>query len=261
MNFPKDWQLPEYDLMEFFPGENKYAICVFTINEGERFQMQILEMKPLAHKYDIIIADGDSTDGSTDKNFLIANNISALLVKKGAGKLSAQMRMAFAYALAKGYEGIIVVDGNHKDDLSAVDNFSEALNKGVDHIQGSRFIPGGTGVNTPWLRLLAIRIIHAPIISLAAGYRYTDTTNGFRAYSSRFLLDPHVAPFRDIFSTYELHYYLAIRAPRLGYKVTEVPVKRSYPKQGKVPTKITPVKGNLSILKILILVTLGRYNP
>lgn len=261
MNFPKDWQLPEYNLLEFFPRENKYAICIFTINEGEKFQQQILEMESLTHKYDIIIADGDSTDGSTDSNFLITNNISALLIKKGLGKLSAQMRLAFAYALARGYEGIIAVDGNHKDDTSAVNKFSEALNKGVDHIQGSRFVPGGKGENTPLLRLLAIRLIHAPIISLASGYRYTDTTNGFRAYSSRFLLDPQVAPFRDIFSTYELHYYLAIRAPRLGYKVAEVPVKRSYPKQGKIPTKITPVWGNLSILRILILATLGKYNP
>jgi len=54
-----------------------------------------------------------------------------------------------------------------------------------DHIQGSRFIDGGRGINTPLERLIAIRILHAPLISFAARRRHTDSTNGFRAYSAR----------------------------------------------------------------------------
>jgi hypothetical protein len=169
--------------------------------------------------------------------------------------------MAFAYALIKGYEGIIALDGNHKDDTSAVPLFISSLDSGFDHIQGSRFISGGKAINTPLLRWLAVHLIHAPIISLAAGYHYTDTTNGFRAYSRKLLLDPKVAPFRDVFVTYELHYYLAVRAARLGYKVLEVPVTRVYPRTLKIPTKISPFRGNLLILKILINVLLGKYNP
>ena len=103
--------------------------------------------------------------------------------------------------------------------------------------------------------------MHAPMISLAAGHRYTDTTNGFRAYSRRLLTDPRVQPLRDIFSGYELHYYLAIRAARLGLRVTETPVTRRYPSHGKTPTKISPVKGNLLILRTLISAALGRFNP
>ncbi len=99
-------------------------------------------------------------------------------------------------------------------------------------MQGSRFVPGGRAVRTPWARYLGIRLLHAPLISLAAGHRYTDTTNGFRAYSARFLSDPRVAPFRDVFSAYELHYYLAIRAARLGFRVAELPVTRTYPSHG-----------------------------
>jgi dolichol-phosphate mannosyltransferase len=70
-----------------------------------------------------------------------------------------------------------------------------------------------------------------------------------------------VQPLRDIFSGYELHYYLAIRAARLGFRVTETPVTRRYPAQGKTPTKISPVKGNLLILRTLISAALGRFNP
>ena len=101
----------------------------------------------------------------------------------------------------------------------------------------------------------------APLISLAAGARYTDTTNGFRAYSRRLLSDPRVQPLRDVFVGYELHYYLAIRAARLGFRAIEAPVTRRYPAAGKVPTKISPVKGNLLILRTLAAVVFGRFNP
>ena len=110
-------------------------------------------------------------------------------------------------------------------------------------------------------RTLAVRLLHAPLISLAAGHRYTDTTNGFRAYSRRLLADPRVQPLRDVFTAYELHYYLAIRAARLGLKLTETPVTRRYPETGKTPTKISPVKGNLLILRTLAAAAFGRFDP
>jgi len=77
--------------------------------------------------------------------------------------------------------------------------------------------------------MAGLHVIHAPLISLASGKRHTDTTNGFRAYSRRLLEDPRVAPLRDLFTTYELHYYLAIRVARLGLRVCEIPVARRYP--------------------------------
>jgi len=104
-------------------------------------------------------------------------------------------------------------------------------------------------------------LIHAPIISLAARFRYTDTTNGFRAFSTAFLTDPAVQPFRDVFDTYNLHYYLAIKAPRLGYRVKELPVVRTYPVSGPLPSKISGMSGKLEIIKLLLLSAIGHYDP
>jgi dolichol-phosphate mannosyltransferase len=215
----------------------------------------------LTKQVDIIVADGGSTDDSLPHIFLRQQNVRALLTKTGSGKLSAQMRMAFDYALRQGYEGIITIDGNNKDNPEAIPEFVEALEQGYDHVQGSRFIPGGKAVNTPLSRLLGVRLLHAPLISLSSGFRYTDTTNGFRAYSPALLLDSRVKPFREVFSCYELHYYLAIRAARLGFNLIEVPVTRSYPAGGRIPTKISPVRGNLLVLNNLIRACLGCYNP
>lgn len=253
--------VPAYRTQEFAAKQHKYCICIFVINEGERIRRQLASLAAHHALVDIIIADGGSTDGSLDEAYLTQCHVRALLTKTGPGALSAQMRMAFDYALREGYEGVIVADGNGKDDMEAVPRFAAALQQRFDHVQGSRYIKGGVGENTPFTRHWGVRLLHAPLISLAAGRRCTDTTNGFRAYSRTLLMHPQVQPFRDIFSHYELHYYLAIRAARLGMNTTEIPVTRRYPPQGKTPTKISPLKGNLRILRTLANAVLGRYNP
>lgn len=106
-----------------------------------------------------------------------------------------------------------------------------------------------------------MRLIHAPIISLTAGQWFTDTTNAYRAYSARYLLDSRVAPLRDVFQTYELLAYLSVRATQLGYRVCEIPVTRAYPKTGKTPTKISPFRGNAELMKILLKNAVGAYKP
>ena len=256
------WQFPDFEELKLSPKKNKYCVCVFVINEGERVQNQLKKMKSLASSIDIVIADGGSTDGSLNKEFLASQGVCTLLTKKGPGKLSAQMRMAFAWALQEGYQGVVVVDGNGKDSVERIPNFITLLDEGYDHVQGSRFIPGGKAVNTPLSREIGLHLIHAPLISLASRKRHTDTTNGFRAYSARLLKDADINVFRDIFQTYEMHYYLAIESSRRKtYKTIETPVIRTYPKKGKTPTKISPVKGNAHVMGVLLRAVLGQYKP
>jgi glycosyltransferase involved in cell wall biosynthesis len=258
---PADWQVPAFTITSFSPRRTAYCTIIPVINEGARFLRQLVAMSHADLDTDIIIADGGSDDGSTDLDRLRQLDIRALLIKTGPGKLSAQLRMGFAFALVEGYSGVITIDGNGKDGFEAIPSFVAALREGYDFVQGSRYRPGGQAANTPWDRELGLKWLHAPLISLAAGHRYTDTTNGFRGFSARLLSDPRVRPFRDVFDTYNLHYYLAVRAARLGYRVTELPVRRDYPAGGPVPTKIGGWRGKLHILKQLFLTVAGAYNP
>ncbi len=254
-------EVPAFVTNEFSGRTSRYCICVFVLDEGDRFRAQLARMGRLRGVADIIIADGGSSDGSTAPEALRAAGVRTLLIKTGAGRLSAQMRMALAYSLDEGYEGTVVIDGNNKDDPSAVPAFLRALDAGCDHVQGSRYVTGGRGVNTPAFRHFGVKLLHAPIISIAAGFRYTDTTNGFRAYSRRLLTDSRVAPFRDVFQAYELHYYLAIRAARLGFRCAEIPVTREYPKGEPTPTRIRGFAGNARVFRTLLQAATGRWNP
>ena len=187
--------------------------------------------------------------------------VNTLLVKEDIGRQGAQLRMGFWWALQRGYQGIITIDGNNKDSIEDIPSFIEKLDQGYDFIQGSRFIKGGKAINTPLIRLLSVRLIHAPVISLTAKKRFTDTTNAYRGYSTRYLNDSRVKPFRSIFQNYELLAYLSTKATQLGFKACEIPVRREYPKQGKTPTKISFFKGNIDLLQTLLNNAFGKYNP
>jgi glycosyltransferase involved in cell wall biosynthesis len=264
-NVPADreaWQVPSYNTQLWLGRKHPWCVVIPVINEGERIKsllarMAALEIETIA---DIIIVDGGSTDGSLELQALQQVGVRGLLLKTAPGKLSAQLRCAYAFALDQGYEGIVTIDGNDKDDPEAISRFIDALKQGVDFVQASRFVSGGVAENTPKSRDFAIRFIHAPMLSLCSGFSWTDTTQGFRAYSRKMLLDPKVSLFRDEFMTYELLAYLSYRAPKLGYHCVELATVRRYPK-GEVPTKISSVKGNLSVLLVLFRACLGKYNP
>lgn len=256
------WEVPAYQIPLWRGRQHPWCVVIPVLNEGCRIEHLLARMAALrtAEFADVLIVDGGSEDGSLDLTMLEQRGVRGLLVKTGPGKLSAQLRCAYAFALDAGYEGIVTIDGNDKDDPDAIPGFIRALKDGVDFVQASRFVEGGVAENTPRSREFAIRLVHAPMLSLASGYKWTDTTQGFRAYSRRVLLDPDIAPFRDVFSSYELLAYLSYSVPRSGYRCVELPTARRYPK-GEVPTKISSVRGNMTVLAILFKVCLGHYNP
>ena len=261
LGLPDHWRVPSFEVAELAPRKTEYCAVIPVINEGERLLRQLEGMAAAGLGVDVIVADGGSTDGSNAAEPLRRLGVSALLVKTGPGRLSAQLRMGFAFALARGYAGVVTIDGNGKDGYQAIPDFVRALADGFGFVQGSRYIAGGASKNTPLDREIAVRLVHAPLLSLAAGFRYTDTTNGFRGFSAELLRDERVAAFREVFDSYNLHYYLSVRAARLGYRVTELPVRRAYPEGGSVPTKISGFSGRMHILKQLVLTVVGAYDP
>ncbi|TCF98171.1 glycosyl transferase family 2 [Paraburkholderia strydomiana] len=256
-----NWQVPSFESLFWLGRQHRACVIIPVINEGNRIRNLLARIRDQgsATRADIIIVDGGSTDGSLHEPYLREHAVRGLLVKTAPGKLSAQLRCAYAFALDEGYEHIVTIDGNDKDDPEAIPRFIDALEGGVDFVQASRFVAGGIAENTPRSRDFAIRFIHAPMLSLFSGFEWTDTTQGFRGYSRRMLLDKRIAAFRNVFTSYELLVYLSYRAPKLGFRCIELPTTRRYPK-GEVPTKISVVRGNIDVLKMLLKACFGAYN-
>ena len=186
MIYEKQKGVPKFECMEYEGKTSEYCVLIPIINEGDRIRKELERAyKYNVHTYaDIVICDGGSTDGCTEEEQLKKLKVNALLVKRDAGKQGAQLRMGIWWALQRGYKGIITIDGNNKDSIEDVPKFIDKLKEGYGLIQGSRFVRGGRAINTPFVRLLSVRLIHAPVISLTAGQWFTDTTNAYRGYSA-----------------------------------------------------------------------------
>lgn len=257
----KTWEIPRFKKIFWMGKSSNYCVVIPVINEGERIhalltRMNYLQLHQIA---DVIIIDGGSVDNSLNVDVLKKMNVRCLLIKNDTGGLSSQLRCAYAFALQKGYKGIITIDGNNKDDPDQIPQFIDKLESGIDFVQASRFIKGGKSVNTPKLRYLAIRYIHAPILSFFSGFNWTDSTQGFRGYRRELLLDSEISIFRKIFFDYELLPYISYRAPKIGYRCMELPSTRTYPK-GIIPTKISAIRGNFLVLSALLMSCFGFYN-
>ena len=245
----------------FYPRRSRYCVMIGVFNEGQRFTRQLKQLAEFSCGADIIIADGGSTDGATAPD-QIGNMVHALVIDQRKLGLSGQYQLAMEYALAQGYEGIIMMDGNGKDGVEALRHFMTQLDQGADMIQGSRFLTGGSCRNTPLLRLIAIRMIFTPLMNLASGFAYTDAINGFKGVSRKLLAHEGFQAFRQELSLgYRLQYYINYRAPKLGVKVVEVPVTRDYPAGEKIPTKIHSWSAHWNIIVALFRTCLGAYNP
>jgi dolichol-phosphate mannosyltransferase len=260
--FEADWEVPEFRI-DFWDGKSSdYCVIVPVINEGDRIRQFVKRLKEnkIETIADIIIVDGGSSDGSLDHCFLRSQGVRGLITKTGAGRLSAQLRVGYSFGLACSFNGLVTIDGNNKDDPSPIPDFIRHLGDGYDFVQASRFVVGGKEENTPASRHRAIRWIHAPMLRLASGFRWTDTTQGFRAYSRRLLLSQRLFIFRSVFSSYELLAYLSYASPILGFECIELPSTRCYPR-GEVPSKISSVRGNLDVFLTLVKACLGIYGP
>ena len=171
------------------------------------------------------------------------------------------IRQGFEYALSRGFDIIVVMAGNGKDDPRQIPRLTRPVLEGeYDYVQGSRFLPGGQRQRNPFLRGMFSRLF--PVVwTWLTGVYCTDVTNGFRAYRTALLKDPQVHFRQEWLDHYELEYYLHYKALTLHFKFTERPVSKTYPPktQGKY-THISPLRDWWQIVGPLFLLRIGAKN-
>jgi len=168
------------------------------------------------------------------------------------------IREGIRYALSNGYDVIVVMAGNDKDDPREIPRLLDPIvSGGCDYVQGSRFLPGGRRVKNPLLRGIFSRVY--PLIwTLFTDIRCTDVTNGFRAYRARIFDDERLDIWQSWLDGYGLEYYIHYKVLTLGYKTKEVPVSKVYPYRHRGGySKIFPLRDWWQIVGPLIYLRLG----
>src|SRR5256885_14722573 len=138
------------------------------------------------------------------------------------------IKRGYRYALSRGFELIVIMAGNGKDDPREIPRLTTPiLKEGYDYVQGSRFLRGGRREKNPFLRSIFTRLF--PYVwSIMTGVRCTEVTNGFRAYKASIVADPRINMWQSWLDNYELEYYLHYKVLTLGYKFAERPVSKDY---------------------------------
>ena len=232
----------------------KILAAAFAYNEGDKIR-RALARHPASRDYDLLVMDDGSTDGSLSQ--LPVDGILVLRNPRNLG-IGAAMKQVFQYALDHNYDVLVIQAGNDKDDPAEIPRLLAPIRSGMaDFVQGSRFLPGGGHGNTPAYRILATRWVHPLLLSLAAGKRLTETTNGFRAFRTDLLRDPRIDWRQPWLDKYELAPYLLYKTIRLSYRPTAVPVTKIYPPRAESYTKMRPITGWWSILRPIFLLGLG----
>jgi dolichol-phosphate mannosyltransferase len=208
---------------------SKYLLVIPVFNEEHNLPSLIsrLEECSLDNKVDILFIDGCSNDNSL-KIIKDSSLNKLILFYKGKNRLTGQLQKAYKYCLQNNYLGVVTMDGNNKDDPCFVESFIEKLEVGYDYVQGSRFMHYGKSINLPLFRKIMIKIIHLPIVKIASGFKYTDTTQGYRGYSRKLLLDENINVFKKNSKRYQLLLQITLLAPKCGLRIIEVPTTRTY---------------------------------
>ncbi len=239
---------------------NKIIVCPVAYNEVIKLRSAIERFlkSPGYGSMDYLIVDDGSDDGTTEmiKGFA-AQGVQTIKHPERKGVGSA-VRTAIQHAAKNGYEIVVIMAGNNKDNPDEIPLLVEPiLKEGFDLIQGSRYLQGQRiGGDMPFYRKLATRL-HPWLLSLLVKSKVTDSTNGFRAMRVSIFDNSQINLDQDWLDRYELEPYILFKAITLGYRFKEAPVTKIYPSKKLGYTKMQPIIGWWSILRPLILLGLG----
>ncbi len=205
-------------------------------NEGER-AVGVIQRFPRGLVDEIVVVNDASTDGADRQVAEAGVTVLHQLKRSGPGTA---IRTGIDYGLKKGYEVFVIFATNGKDNPEEIPRLLAPLNKGeADFVLGSRYIKGGSWRHMPFYRVWGIRFFTL-LFSICAGKKITDGTSGFRAFRRSLLEDPRINLWQEWLDGYPLETYFFFQAVRLGYRVMEVPVTKTYPNSKTSYSKMRP---------------------
>ena len=160
-------------------------VIIPTYNEIESLSALVGRVRQTIPTADVVIVDDSSPDGTGTLADQLAVNDDAVHVihreeKNGLGRAYLE---GFRHGLVEGYRFIVEIDADGSHDPASLPAMLELAHDGADLVLGSRWVPGGSVLNWPWLRRTISRSGNSYARKiLGSGIR--DLTSGFRVFRS-----------------------------------------------------------------------------
>jgi glycosyltransferase involved in cell wall biosynthesis len=211
------------------------CLIIPALNESQEIANLIQQARRFVP--DILVID----DGSTDQTAQIAKSSGAEVLRneRNQGK-GACLVKGYAYALAKGFDAVISMDGDGQHSPLDLPAFLKAAEE-----QGNALIIGNRMFNLknmPFLRVITNRFMSS-LLSLVTKQEIPDTQCGFRLVKRELLEKVNL-----VTSKFEMESEILIKASRRGFKIRSVPIKTIY---GNQKSQINPFVDTFRFVRLL----------
>ena len=212
---------------------NKIVI-IPTYNEKENIESIIRVVFALEEKFDMLIIDDNSPDGTADiVKGLIQNEFSdRLFIIERPGKLGLGTAYitGFKWSLEHNYDYIFEMDADFSHPPEKlIDLYNACAKDGFDMSIGSRYVSGVNVVNWPLGRVL-MSYFGSKYVRMITGMKIMDTTAGFKCYTRKVLEAIDLDKIK--MKGYGFQIEMKFTAWKKKFKIKEVPIIFTDRKQG-----------------------------
>jgi len=234
-----------------------FSLVLPAYNEAENLEKCVEEVRKTLRgvKYEIIIAEDGSTDGTDKIAARLANKYRNITHLHHDKKLGRGLALRKAFEHAKGNE-IGYIDVDLATNITHLKKLIKYAKK-YDVVTGSRYLPGSK-VKRPALRMYISRIYNL-LVRVLIGCRIHDFQCGFKSFSKKFVKN-------EIFDIRETSWawdtiILAV-AVKKGYKVKEFPIEWEEKRKGKHSISLKRIFNDFKIhgIALLKLIIKFRFN-
>lgn len=235
------------------PPEPLVAVVIPALNEAGKIG-RVLDKLPLDGRFEAIVVDDGSTDGTGDE--ARAHGAAIVVRHEHRQGVGAAIRDGFEAGGERCRPWLALVSGDDQHEPAELSRaLDTALARSADYVQGSRWMRGGRVVGSTGGRGLGTRV-YSIAFSVLAWRRVTDATNGFRIFRSTLLADPAIRLRQEWLDSYDLEPYLLYQAIHRGYRVIEIPVTVRYPEDRQY-TKMRGLRDWWRLFRPALLLRLG----
>jgi len=210
------------------------VVIIPTYKEKENIESIIRVVFALEEKFDMLIIDDNSPDGTADiVKGLIQNEFSnRLFIIERPGKLGLGTAYitGFKWSLEHNYDYIFEMDADFSHPPEKlIDLYNACAKDGFDMSIGSRYVSGVNVVNWPLGRVL-MSYFGSKYVRMITGMKIMDTTAGFKCYTRKVLEAIDLDKIK--MKGYGFQIEMKFTAWKKKFKIKEVPIIFTDRKQG-----------------------------